>query len=59
MWNLDKKTNIYSIKINQLFSGVSKDYLLELEIPPINANLDDHERNTVLLNAEIKAESVN
>jgi hypothetical protein len=32
-------------------SGVSKDFMLELEIPPVNAKVDDHARNTVLLEA--------
>jgi len=39
-------------------SGVSKEYLLELEIPPIHEKLDDLQRNTVLLDTMIKAESM-
>jgi hypothetical protein len=37
---------------------VNKEYLLELEIPPINLKINDYERNTVLLNATIKANSL-
>jgi hypothetical protein len=34
-------------------SGVSKDFMLELEIPPVSAKVDDHARNTVLLEAKL------
>lgn len=32
---------------------------MDLEIPPINANLDDHERNAVLLTASVSAKPLN
>lgn len=53
MWIYDSYKNEYTIQIIQLISGVSKEFLLELSLPPIFQNLKDYERNSVLLNAEI------
>ena len=53
-WKYEEKKNIYNINVLQLISGVSKDFLLELEIPPIKAKLMDNERNTSLLEATVE-----
>lgn len=36
IWKYDSKTNEYRINIVQFIAGVSKEYLMELELPPIN-----------------------
>jgi len=41
-----------------LISGVQKEFLLELEIPPIIDKIGDNERNTVFLTATLTARSV-
>jgi hypothetical protein len=40
MWKVHRNT-IYEINIAQLMSGVSKDLILELEIPAMNVNVND------------------
>jgi hypothetical protein len=40
------KESVYEIKITQLISGVSKDFIMEIDLPPFSeANLDDSRRN--------------
>lgn len=53
MWKYDENNNLYNINIVQLISGVSKEFLLEIQLPPIDHKLQDFERNTVLLSAEL------
>ncbi len=48
MW--EKITNEdYRIKIIQLMSGITKDYVFELEIPKINAKIGDLNRDHEIL----------
>lgn len=53
MWKYDEDNNDYNINIVQLISGVSKEFLLEIQFPPIDHKLQDFERNTVLLSSQI------
>lgn len=39
MWKKDSSKGIHYIDINQLIGGVTKQYLFEVQIPPINKKL--------------------
>ena len=56
MWNVVKENQSYQIKINQLFSGVSKDYIFELTVPAKKVEaIEDFERNSQLVTATVGA----
>ncbi len=57
MWKVHRNT-IYEINIAQLMSGVSKDLILELEIPAMNVNVNDQQRNQIILKAILEAKDV-
>lgn len=40
-WTFDANTLIYSINLVQLISGVSKEFMLELKVPPMNFEIGD------------------
>ena len=49
MW-YKKGEDKYEIKIGQLMSGVSKDFLMEVELPGfVNPKIDDNLRNIEVL----------
>ncbi len=58
MWKIHNNT-IYEINIAQLMSGVSKDFVLEIEIPAMNLTLGDHQRNQIIMKAIVEAKDVN
>ena len=58
MWKYDKQRDLYTINMQQLLSGVSKEFLLDIEVPAIKAKLQDHERNTVFIEVTLKAKDV-
>ena len=49
----------YRIKISQLMSGISKDYVFELNIPYIDAEVGDIDRDHDILAASYVAKGVN
>lgn len=57
MWHPINDTE-KKITLKQLISGVSKEYILELEIPKIDKQISDFERNANLLTAKISAKSL-
>ena len=56
MWKRTKY-NGYQIHMSQLMMGVSKDFMFEIMIPPVNFKLGDHERNPTILNAKLEITS--
>lgn len=58
MWKYDDINNQYKINLLQLISGISKEYLMELEIPPIYSHIDDNERNTILISSNLRFKPV-
>jgi len=59
MWKENKKDFSYKIDLKQLISGVSKEYVFELEVPPVvNHKLSDFNRNAEVLNAVFKANPI-
>ncbi|KAL4486848.1 hypothetical protein ABPG72_009612 [Tetrahymena utriculariae] len=56
MWRVVNKNQEYTIKINQIFQGVSKDFIFEITIPKSYIKeLQDFERNLELINVELTA----
>lgn len=59
MWREEKKNSAYKIKISQLMSGISKDFIFELEIPPKEVlDLKDSDRNIEIVTARVSANPV-
>jgi len=59
MWTVVKQGLSYKIKISQLFSGVSKDFVFELILPPkVVAKLNDAARNAEIITASLVATPV-
>lgn len=58
MWQLNTKTDIYTISIAQLMSGISKEYIFEVSVPPCLFTVGDSERNAVLVTALLEAREV-
>ena len=50
-WYYNEIKNEYKIKLDSLMMGGVKDFLLDIQIPPIDIKVSDLERNTVLLEA--------
>ena len=50
MWKIDGN-NVYSTEILQVYTGMKKNYMLELELPPETRQLQDFEKNATLLKA--------
>jgi hypothetical protein len=44
--------NEYNIKLSQFLSGISKNFVLEMNIPASKGRVGDLERNQLLLEAE-------
>ncbi|KAL4476091.1 hypothetical protein ABPG74_009824 [Tetrahymena malaccensis] len=56
VWKCVKQDEIYQIKINQLFQGTSKDFIMELTVPKNDVNmLQDFERNLEILKGQLTA----
>ncbi|KAL4499756.1 hypothetical protein ABPG72_017296 [Tetrahymena utriculariae] len=56
MWKCVKQDEIYQIKINQLFSGVSKDFIMEIVVPKNEVKmLEDFERNLEIIKGQLSA----
>ncbi|KAL4437706.1 hypothetical protein ABPG74_012381 [Tetrahymena malaccensis] len=56
MWSVIKKDTSYRIQINQLLSGVSKDFIFEITIPANKVEkLEDFERNAEIVKASVSA----
>ncbi len=49
----------YTIKILQLMSGISKDYVFQIDVPKIDTEVGDLDRNHDVLEAIFTANSVN
>ena len=56
MWSKINE-NEFRIKILQLMSGIQKDYVFELEIPKIDCEVADLERDHEILASKFTAES--
>ena len=56
MWNVVKENQSYQIIINQLFSGVSKDYIFELTVPAKEIkSIEEFERDSEIVSATVSA----
>ncbi|KAL4435511.1 hypothetical protein ABPG74_020287 [Tetrahymena malaccensis] len=56
MWKVVNKNQEYAIKINQIFQGVSKDFIFEITLPKSDIKaLQDFERNLEIINVELTA----
>lgn len=43
-WKKDEMNSQYIINLNQLSSGISKDFVCEISIPPVKSELSDIEK---------------
>ncbi|KAL4450381.1 hypothetical protein ABPG74_009087 [Tetrahymena malaccensis] len=56
MWNIVKQDQEFIIKINQIFSGVSKDFIFEMTVPKSEIKvLQDFERNIDTIKVQLTA----
>lgn len=56
MFKVEEENKRYSIRINQLFRGVSKDFIFEITVPAKDVkSLEDHERNLEIVRANMSA----
>ncbi|EAR89934.1 von willebrand factor type A (VWA) domain was originally protein (macronuclear) [Tetrahymena thermophila SB210] len=56
MWSVIKKDTSYRIQINQLLSGVSKDFIFEITFPANKVEkLEDFERNAEIVKVTVSA----
>ncbi|EAR89933.1 von willebrand factor type A (vWA) domain was originally protein (macronuclear) [Tetrahymena thermophila SB210] len=56
MWSVIKQDTQYRVQINQLLSGISKDFIFEITIPANNVErLEDFERNAEIVKATVSA----
>ncbi|EAR90750.2 von willebrand factor type A (VWA) domain was originally protein (macronuclear) [Tetrahymena thermophila SB210] len=56
MWKVVNKNEEYTIKINQIFQGVSKDFIFEMTVPKSDfKDFQDFERNLGVLNVQLTA----
>ena len=53
-WLYDSNTRIYEFKMNQLMLGISRELVVELNIPPCKKNVEDLERNQVFLKGSLE-----
>ncbi|KAL4464389.1 hypothetical protein ABPG73_017868 [Tetrahymena malaccensis] len=59
MWKTVNQNQKYAIKINQIFSGISKDFIFEITIPKSEVNgLQDFERNLEVINVKLTAQPI-
>ncbi|KAL4452944.1 hypothetical protein ABPG74_002509 [Tetrahymena malaccensis] len=60
MWKTIKRNQELSIQINQLFSGVSKDFIFEVVVPKsIVYQIEDFERSIQVVNVQLTAVPIN
>jgi hypothetical protein len=45
MWKEITKGSVYTINLKQLISDTSKEFIFEIEVPAIEHNLQDYNRN--------------
>ena len=57
-WQYHENEKYYSFIMNQLLLGLSKELMLELNIPPIKKKIEDLDRNAVLLKVEIEVVAI-
>lgn len=58
MWKKNTKDNSNYVEIRQMISGVSKEYVFEVLVPPIDAQLQDFQRNASFIECKLTAESL-
>ena len=58
-WKFDENVKEYNFHMNQLWLGITKELMVELNIPPIKKKVGDLERNVILLNATVEVKSIN
>ena len=57
-WKHNEEDKSYSFTMNQLWLGISKELMLEINVPPIKKKVGDLDRNVVLLKAEVQVNSI-
>ena len=57
MWSISEN-NVYSTKILQVYTGMKKNYMIELELPPETRQLQDFEKNVSLVKAWCEISSI-
>ena len=58
MWNTPGMNDRFVTKVSQLIAGTSKDYILELRIPPSAKNVNDETRNIKIASAALTLETL-
>lgn len=57
-WKYNEEEKNYAFHMNQLWLGVAKELILELNIPPIKKKIGDLERNRIFLKANVEVNSI-
>ena len=57
-WEYDENSKTHTFKMKNLMLGISRELVLELNIPPNKKNVDDINRNKELIHAEIEVKSL-
>lgn len=58
MWKFDNIKEVHYLEFKQFIGGVKKEYLFEVSIPPISANVKDEERNTSFISCALAGETI-
>ena len=59
MWTYNKYSKSYQTKITHLYTGYGREYVLELEIGPIQKKLEDYNKVVNLVKANCKIVGIN
>ena len=59
IWSYDEQNKEHVIRMNHLLGGVSKDYLLEVELPALRKDLNDNAKAITIMKGTLNALLVN
>lgn len=57
-WVLNEQTNNYEIQIQNLMNGMKRDYVLDLQIPKVAAQISKEHREQLILSCVLSAKSI-
>lgn len=57
-WKENEPNIAYNINLIQILYGVSKDFMVELTVPPISSPIQDQDRNAVLVKAHLAVNTI-
>ena len=57
-WKLNVQTNEYEINIQNLINGMKRDYVIDVQIPRVNSDIQENLREEVILSCVLYAKSI-